>query len=102
VQRPLFHYRRNALFPLLFTALFLVLSILSGCSPRAEVLEAVDYTPLPGNGWQVSTPEEQGLDPMRVAERFCNAAVVQTLFALLVVKNGYLIAEGYLNGGSID
>jgi CubicO group peptidase (beta-lactamase class C family) len=37
-----------------------------------------------------------------VAELYHNAAQVETLHALLVVKNGKLIAEGYLNGGSID
>ena len=102
VHRPLFRDRGNPLLPLLFTGVFLILPILGGCGPRAEVLEAVDYTPLPGNGWAVSTPAEQGLDPMLVAELYYNAAEVQTLFALLVVKNGYLIAEGYFNGGTVD
>jgi CubicO group peptidase (beta-lactamase class C family) len=102
VQCPLFRDRGNSLLPLLFTALFLVLPILGGCGPRAEVLKAVDYTPLPGDDWQVSTPAEQGLDSMLVARLYFNAQKVETLFALLVVKNGYLIAEGYFNGGSID
>ena len=75
---------------------------LAGCGPSKKDLEAVDYIPLPGEDWEVSTPAEQGLDPKLVAELYHNAAQVETLQALLVVKNGKLIAEGYLNGGAVD
>jgi CubicO group peptidase (beta-lactamase class C family) len=75
---------------------------LAGCGPSTEELASVDYTPLPGDDWEVSTPEEQGLDPDLVAELFLNAAEVETIKALLVVKNGHLIAEGYFNGGSVE
>jgi len=80
----------------------LVLSLLVGCGPSTKELEAVDYTPLPGDDWAVSTPEEQGLDPMLVAELYFNAAELETLFGLLVIKNGHLIAEGYFNQGSVE
>jgi len=69
--------------------------------PRAEDLEAVVYTPLPGDDWKVSTPAEQGLDPMLVAELYLDAAEMETLYGLLVIKNGHLIAEGYFNEGSV-
>ena len=36
--------------------------------PRPEELEAVEYAPLHRDDWRVSTPAEQGLDPMLVAE----------------------------------
>ena len=52
----------------------LILSTLVGCGPSTEDIEAVDYAPLPGDDWQVSTPVEQGLDPMLVAELYHNAA----------------------------
>ena len=78
---------------LLFASLILVLSMLIGCGPSAEELEAVDYTPHSGDDWEVSTPEEQGLDPELVAELYYNAADVETIEALLVVKDGKLIAE---------
>jgi CubicO group peptidase (beta-lactamase class C family) len=89
------------------TSVTLILSILmplglAGCGPSAAELEAVDYTPLPGDGWEVSTPEAQGLDPMLVAEMYYNAAELETIYSLLVVKNGYLIAEDYFNEGSVD
>jgi CubicO group peptidase (beta-lactamase class C family) len=78
-----------------------MLLILIGCGPSAEELAAVDYTPLAGDDWNVSTPADEGLDPDLVAELYVNAADVETLQALLVIKNGNLIAEGYFNGGGI-
>ena len=87
---------------LLITSVTLILSMLVGCGPSTEDLEAVEYTPLPGDDWKVSTPEEQGLDPMLVAELYYNAAELETLYGLLVIKNGYLIAEGYFNEGSVE
>jgi CubicO group peptidase (beta-lactamase class C family) len=88
---------------LVFLGAILVLSLLVGCDPEveAEELEEVYYTPLPGDDWQVSTPEEQNLDPALVAELYRNAAELDTLYGLLVIKNGYLIAEDYFNGGSV-
>jgi CubicO group peptidase (beta-lactamase class C family) len=70
--------------------------------PKAEELEAVTYTPLPGDDWKVSTPAEQGLDPMLVAELYLDAANMETLYGLLVIKDGYLIAERYFNEGSVE
>jgi CubicO group peptidase (beta-lactamase class C family) len=95
---------RNKRLPRLFiliTNLILVLSILTGCGPSIEELESVDYTPLSRDDWQVSTPEEQGLDPMQVAGLYHNAAKLERLFGLLVIKNGHLIAEDYFNEGSV-
>jgi len=102
VSCPLFRskWRRHSF--LLFTGVILILSMLVGCGPSIKDLEAVDYTPLSRDDWKVSTPEEQGLDPMLVAELYCNAVKLETIYSLLVVKNGYLIAEGYFNEGSID
>lgn len=85
-----------------FICAILILLSLAGCGPSTEDLEAVDYTPLPGSDWEVSTPAEQGLDPLLVAEMYHNAAELETLYSLLVIKNDYLIAEDYFNEGSID
>jgi CubicO group peptidase (beta-lactamase class C family) len=90
----------------LFTSTLLIVSILSssilvGCGgPSAEELAEVHYTPLALDDWQVSTPEEQGLDPMLVAELYHNAEQSETLYGLLVIKNGYLVAEKYFHGKS--
>ena len=65
-------------------------------------LEAVDYTPEPGNDWRVSTPEEQNLTPRLVAELYHDAGQLETIYSLLVIKNDHLIAEGYFNEGSVE
>jgi hypothetical protein len=41
------------------------------------------------------------LDPLLVAELYHNVAELETLYSLLVVKNGRLIAEDYYNGGTV-
>jgi CubicO group peptidase (beta-lactamase class C family) len=94
-------------YPLFTTAAFILINLvgctsLCGCFPQAEDLEMVEYTPLPGDDWDASTPEEQGLDPTLVAELYFNAAKLETLYGLLVVRNGKLIAEGYFNDGALD
>jgi CubicO group peptidase (beta-lactamase class C family) len=80
----------------------LVSSALVGCGPSAAEVEAVGYAPLPGDDWDVSTPAEQGLDPTLVAQLYFDAADLEKLFGLLVVKNGRLIAEDYFNEGSVE
>jgi CubicO group peptidase (beta-lactamase class C family) len=93
---------RRKKFFLLITSVILFLSVLVGCGPSTGDLEAVDYTPRLGGDWEVSTPAEQGLDPILVAEMYFNAADLDTIYSLLVVKNGYLIAEEYFNEGSAN
>jgi CubicO group peptidase (beta-lactamase class C family) len=76
--------------------------VLSGClPPSAEDLAAVNYTPIVDVDWDVSTPEAEGLNPLLVAELYYNAAQMETLRGLLVIKNGRLIAEGYFTDGAI-
>jgi CubicO group peptidase (beta-lactamase class C family) len=86
----------------LIISVILALSMLVGCGPSTEDLEAVEYTPLPGDDWKVSTPAEQGLDPMLVAELYFDATRLSRLYGLLVIKNGYLVAERYFNEGAVD
>lgn len=80
----------------------LLAAFLAGCLPSVNELEAVQYTPLAGADWEVSTPQAQGLDPMRVAALYYQAARTETTNSVLVVKNGKLIAEDYFNDGAID
>jgi CubicO group peptidase (beta-lactamase class C family) len=88
---------------LLLINMSLILLLLIGCGgPSAEELAAIDYTPLAGSDWQVSTPEEQGLDPALVAELYYNAEQSETLYGLLVIKNGHLVAEKYFHVGAVD
>jgi CubicO group peptidase (beta-lactamase class C family) len=74
--------------------------VCSGCKTLAFV--PVDYTPGPGGDWEVSTPADEGLDPTLVDVFYSEATYLQTLYGLLVIKNGKLIAEKYFNEGSID
>ena len=94
--------RQHAILLFAMAIFVLIASSLAGCGATMEELEAVDYAPLPGDDWKVSTPEEQGLDPMLVAELYLNAAELERLYGLLVVKDGHLIAEKYFNEGSVD
>lgn len=82
-------------------AVILALLCLTGCLPSAEDLLAINYAPLAGSDWEVSTPEAQGLDPMLVATMYYNAAQLDTIHSLLVIKDGVLIAEDYFHEGSI-
>ena len=41
--------------------------------PSIEDLNAIDYTPLLRDDWEVSTPEAQGLDPMLVADSIASS-----------------------------
>jgi CubicO group peptidase (beta-lactamase class C family) len=97
---------RNCAFLLFATAIFvLTASGLVGCDQSAEEPESVDsfdYAPLPGEDWEVSTPAEQELDPQLVADLYENAADLERLYGLLVVKNGHLVAEKYFNEGSVE
>lgn len=70
--------------------------------PGPEELKAVEFEPLPGRGWKVATPAQLGLDPTRIAELYLDASGLRTLYGMLVVKNGHLIAEKYFNQGGID
>jgi CubicO group peptidase (beta-lactamase class C family) len=102
IHRCVFCANGYRLWALLFASLFLILPNLGGCSSRAKLVDLIDYAPLYSGDWKVSTPEAQGIDPALVARFYCNAAELKTLYGLLVVKNGYLIAERYFNEGSID
>lgn len=70
--------------------------------PDPEELETVSYQPLKESDWEISTSQEQGLNPMLIAELYHEASKLETIYSLLVVKDGYLVAEKYFNEGTID
>ncbi len=47
--------KKSPPFILLFGFVFVTLSMLVTCGPSAEDLAAIDYAPLPGDDWQIST-----------------------------------------------
>ncbi|RLD01136.1 MAG: hypothetical protein DRI46_05210 [Chloroflexi bacterium] len=97
LKLPFPYLRRSACILLI---LFLTASFGGGCAPKSGMGE-VDFTPLNREDWSVSTPEKQGLDPDLVVRFYKDAAELDTLYGLLVVKNGNLVAERYFNGGSM-
>jgi CubicO group peptidase (beta-lactamase class C family) len=85
----------------IFTGMILILLIPAGCGPGINELGAVEYTPLAGQDWKVSTPQAQELDPLLVARLYYDADELETLYGLLVIRNGRLIAEKYFHKGSM-
>ena len=75
---------------------------MSGCRTCPLDLDEIVYTPLVRGDWEVSSPEEQGLDSTLVAQMYCRAASLDTIYSLLVIKNNLLVAEDYFNDGSVD
>lgn len=73
------------------------LLLLGACDTQIEDPGEVEYAPvlLPADDWPVSTPSAQGLDPVLIAKLYRDAAELTTLYGLLVVRNGHLIAERY-------
>lgn len=78
---------------------FLILSGLLCCAPRqAEEEDSDNYQPLALADWNISTPEAQGLDPGRVLAAYRKANSLSNIYSLLIVKNGFLVAEKYFHG----
>lgn len=69
--------------------------------PEPGELDGTDYTPLPGPDWDVSTPEAEGLDPDLVSELFLEAADLEGMIGLVVIKGGRVIAERYYGEGGV-
>jgi len=80
----------------------LLFTSLVGCSPSTEYQEVIDYEPVLGDDWEISTPEAEGIDPELMAEMYYKASKMDTIYSLLVVKNGKITGEKYFNAGSID
>jgi CubicO group peptidase (beta-lactamase class C family) len=99
---PLFCFWRSKRSILLITSVIIILLILAGCSTWSQCKKEVKYTPLPGDDWKLSTPAQQGLDPKLVDLLYCNADKLETIYGLLVIKNGYLVAEKYFNIGTVE
>lgn len=67
-------------------------------APAVPPDAADDGSYWPTAEWQVSTPEEQGMDTERLAQM--NEAIREKhlmLYSLLIIRNGYLVSETYYN-----
>ncbi len=85
-----------------FSIIFLNMLFMLGCGPSTADLKAISYAPIDRDDWKISTPTQQELNPMLIAELYYDAGKLETIYSLLVVKNGYLVAEKYFNDGSIN
>lgn len=54
-------------------AIPLVLGCLVGCGPSTEDLQSIRFAPLSGGDWEVSTPEDQALNPTLLKSLFYEA-----------------------------
>ena len=52
--------------------------------------------------WPVSTPIEQGFNPEGLSQVEKMSAELDNIFALLVIRNGFIISENYYNGKSAE
>jgi len=77
---------------LVFTVSVWVLGFAREWTLKDEAPEPESYE------WEISTPEEQGLHSNVVSTALKAAEKISFLHSLLVVRNGYLIAEGYFHG----
>lgn len=76
--------------------------LLTACGPSASELAQVEYAPAVRDDWPVATPAEVGLEPERLARLYWDAARVESIRSLLVVKDGRLVAESYFQDGGVD
>src|SRR4030042_7134760 len=59
----------------------------------------------PTKEWRTSTPEEQGMDSTMLASMFDEMSEVafdHTIYGILIVRNGYIVAEAYHHGHGKD
>lgn len=70
----------------------------AGCGDADPSVEPVAFRPaVLDDGWAVSSPEEQGLDPARLEDAYRAALRVDNLHSLLVARHGVLVGEGYFS-----
>ena len=84
--------------------ILLVLStlwLLPGCSKEEE--EVISWQPAEmGDGLRISTATDQGVDSLTIDDAYRRALKLDNIYSLLIMKNGYLVAEGYFNNHAAD
>jgi CubicO group peptidase (beta-lactamase class C family) len=84
------------------TIVFILLALIlltAGCAPSKSISVQVpepDYWPT--EGWKSSTPEAQGMDSGLLAQMLEDIKTSETsIHSVLVIRNGYLVAEAYFH-----
>jgi len=81
---------------LLISVIFLV----QCCTKKED--EPVFWQPvIQDDGWQISNAGEQNMDSISLNNLYAEANKLDNLYSLLVIKNGFLVAEKYFNGRSV-
>jgi len=80
----------------ILTSLMLIVLFTPACEE-----DMVSFEPLQLSDWEISSPGEQGLDSELVQDMYNKAKQIDHLYSLLVVKNGFLVAEKYFNGKDV-
>jgi len=70
----------------------MLLAILPACEKHPEVFPFDRFI------WEVSTPLNEGMDPLMVDSAFLLASGYGFVDGLLIVRNGKIVAEDYYNG----
>jgi len=80
---------------------FVLFVLLAGCAPASLTPAAPAYWPT--NGWRSTAPESQGMDSellARMVEYIQQEKLA--LHGLLIIRNGYLVSELYVNPYSAE
>ena len=84
-----------------YITIFILFGITLLCSCSKEEEEPVSWQPLDlGDGLAVSSAVEQGVDSVSIDKAYRRAQNLDNLYSLLILKNGYLIAEAYFNNAT--
>lgn len=67
-----------------------LVTLLPGCAPSQSQSDA-----WPTAGWRSTTPEEQGLDSVRLADALLTLRDKVNLHSLLIIRHGKVVADAY-------
>src|SRR5262249_49028749 len=77
-------------------ALLAAVEFFAACKARADTIDGQDAqgVPWPTKSWQVSTPEEQGMDSASLA-RLIETVGTYKQDSLMIIRHGRIVAEAY-------
>jgi CubicO group peptidase (beta-lactamase class C family) len=76
----------------LYYFILLLFILVTQCKKDLAVIQSDKFI------WEVSTPEEQGLNSQILDSAFIQSYNFKFIDALLIIRNGYIVAEQYYNG----
>lgn len=83
--------------------ILIILATLLLCSCTKNKEEVYSWQPTVMNdGLKVSAASEQGVDSLTIDNTYKEARKLENLYSLLILKDGFLIAEGYFNGMTVN